>query len=326
MRRSEIGVDLAWFMRAHRRTSGRWGSVAAPPPSRAWTAGDKMVKSPASLLTWLRKRLRLKSAKPQHVGILVSYPKSGRTWLRVMLGELNLPLDYRHDGATDSRPRPFEELRLCDQEVYREKPVVLLSRDPRDTVVSCYFQKSLRLDGYAGAMADFVRDPLHGIEKIVRYNLAWLTRGVELSAFLPVTYEEIITDPVAVMRGIVDFIGVDRDDAEIERVVANNTFDRMRQREAGGEYSQRFRRKLSPSDPGNPESYKVRRGKVGGYVDYLSAEDIAYCDEILERYRYFDTCRELTLTKPARKGAWQSGKRNAGNETQARHPDRTLSH
>ena len=29
------------------------------------------------------------------------------------------------------------------------------------------------------------------------------------------------------------------------------------------------------------ESYKVRRGQIGGYVDYLDAEDIAYIDEIV---------------------------------------------
>ena len=36
--------------------------------------------------------------------------------------------------------------------------------------------------------------------------------------------------------------------------------------------------RLRPADPHNPESFKVRRGKVGGYVDYLSSEDIAYVD------------------------------------------------
>jgi hypothetical protein len=31
---------------------------------------------------------------------------------------------------------------------------------------------------------------------------------------------------------------------------------------------------LSRADPDNPESYRVRRGVVGGYVDYLSTEEI----------------------------------------------------
>lgn len=42
--------------------------------------------------------------------------------------------------------------------------------------------------------------------------------------------------------------------------------------------------RLRPADPHNPESFKVRRGKVGGYVDYLSSEDIAYVDAYIDRH------------------------------------------
>jgi hypothetical protein len=62
----------------------------------------------------------------------------------------------------------------------------------------------------------------------------------------------------------------------------------------------RYRHKLIPSDSDNPDSYKVRRGKVGGYSDYLSAEDIAYCDEVLKHYTYFETCRALILASLVR--------------------------
>ena len=36
-------------------------------------------------------------------------------------------------------------------------------------------------------------------------------------------------------------------------------------------------RRLQPTDAADEESYKVRRGKVGGYVDYLDQQDIAFC-------------------------------------------------
>jgi len=32
----------------------------------------------------------------------------------------------------------------------------------------------------------------------------------------------------------------------------------------------------------NPDSAKLRRGVVGGYVDYLSADDIEYCNKHLK--------------------------------------------
>ena len=38
---------------------------------------------------------------------------------------------------------------------------------------------------------------------------------------------------------------------------------------------------LGAGDPADPESYKVRKGKVGGYVDYLSQDHIAYIDDCI---------------------------------------------
>ena len=33
--------------------------------------------------------------------------------------------------------------------------------------------------------------------------------------------------------------------------------------------------RLRPRDPNDPESFKTRRGKVGGFVDYLTPDEIA---------------------------------------------------
>jgi hypothetical protein len=216
-----------------------------------------------------------------------------------MLDDLEVRLDYRHDGAKHSRPRPFEELTLCRGQ-YAAKPVVFMSRDPRDTAISGFFQKDLRRDGYAGSLSDFVRDPLHGAEKIVRYNLTWLDRGSRLPAFLPITYEETSVDTVAVMCLTIAFVGVRIPDNEVERVATENTFDKMREREARGQYSGRYRDALTPGDPDKPDSYKVRRGKVGGYVDYLSDDDIAYCDGVLRHYAYFETLQHCIARNPFR--------------------------
>ncbi len=43
-------------------------------------------------------------------------------------------------------------------------------------------------------------------------------------------------------------------------------------------------RRLAVADPANPESRKVRRGKVGGYRDYLPPEDVAWIDAYLARH------------------------------------------
>lgn len=249
----------------------------------------------------LRKKVRrARQPRQDYVGVIVSYPKAGRTWLRVMLDELGLPVECTHDGSGTARP--FERLALCRNPVYREKPVLFMLRDPRDTVVSYYFQRTLRSDRFDGAMSDFVRDPAYGIEKIMRFNLAWLQLGRDLPAFLPVTYETLKSDPVDVMKSVVDFIGTSRPESEIERVCSNNTFEKMKAREGSGEYNERYRKMLRPASE-HPESYKVRRGKIGGYADYLTEEDIAYCDDTLRRYDYFQRVSQLM---PARAPALQA--------------------
>lgn len=40
---------------------------------------------------------------------------------------------------------------------------------------------------------------------------------------------------------------------------------------------------MKPGDPGNADSYKVRRAKVGGYRDYFSDEEISRIDAYVEQ-------------------------------------------
>ena len=47
-------------------------------------------------------------------------------------------------------------------------------------------------------------------------------------------------------------------------------FENMQKLEAAGAFDSNI---LHPGDVRDPESFKVRRGKVGGYREYLSAED-----------------------------------------------------
>lgn len=228
------------------------------------------VLSASTSLKWVKRRVRTmryrllgRETRPNKIGIVVSFPKSGRTWLRVMLNDLGVRIKFEHDGGKHSTPKPIESLRLCSRRIYAEKPVVFLLRDPRDTAVSGYFQKTLRRDGYDGSIADFIRHPLHGIEKIVRYNLTWLERGQQLPAFRAVTYEEMRADPRATLRKILTLVGAERADAAIKFAVTNNTLDKMRAREAGSSYSE-YKDALTTGDVNDPEFYKVRRGKVGG--------------------------------------------------------------
>ena len=67
----------------------------------------------------------------------------------------------------------------------------------------------------------------------------------------------------------------------IAATVEECRFERMQALEMAGAVRSR---RLTVADPANPESRKVRRGKAGGYRDYLAAGDIAWIDGYLDRH------------------------------------------
>ena len=52
----------------------------------------------------------------------------------------------------------------------------------------------------------------------------------------------------------------------------------MKKMEASRQYDPQL---LQPGDVSDPESYKVRKGKVGGYADYLPSDDIEYATQAM---------------------------------------------
>jgi hypothetical protein len=222
--------------------------------------------------------------------LVVSYPKAGRTWLRVMLDALGVHAEYTHFGAGVKDAQLIEEIRgnplWC-----HGRTTLLLVRDPRDTLVSSFFQATKRRHVYAGDITAFVRDPRFGIEKLARWNLMWAELPLHQQRFGLVTYEALRSDPRAMLRGVVHFFGADRSDAAIDGAVEGADIDVMRAKEVSGAYTEKYGKALKPGDVADRDSYKVRRGVVGGYRESLSEGDVAYCDETLARLDYWARLR-----------------------------------
>lgn len=215
---------------------------------------------------------------------VVSFPKSGRTWLELMLDNLGIEAEFTHDNAGHLLQVPFTRLEPA-KVVYRRRRVVFLMRDPRDVVVSGYFQATKRLGVYAGNISDFIRDERHGIEKTIRFNQAWLTTGPNATKdFFLVTYENLRRNTLGQLKKIVDFVGCPGvSDAAMEQAVLSTQIDKLRELERSGAFREKYGAHLTPGDVDDPESYKVRKGKIGGFVEYLNPRDIAFCEEKMQR-------------------------------------------
>lgn len=242
-------------------------------------------------LAVVRAARRLKHLRTD--AYVLSYPKCGRTWLRLMLGRTfqahfgldDVPLletktfaqrqpgiprlQFTHDDDPFLRPVDRLERR---KERYRHRPVVFLVRDPRDVAVSFYFQMLKRDRIIAGSLADFVFGARGGLASIIAFYNIWARNRAVPESFLLLRYEDMHADPTAALRRLVDFLGLAAIGDDVLRATAEfASFEAMQKMEREGTVGS-FR--LTPGDPGDLDSYKVRRGVVGGYRDYLTAAEV----------------------------------------------------
>ena len=237
---------------------------------------------------------------------VISYPKSGRTWLRVMLAKAlalhfedprNIVFDpvdvvrnnhqrgplirFTHDRSAKS---PAVETNQGEEryQQYTRKKVIFLVRDPRDVLVSHYFQRTRRR-GYNHdlSLSDFVKHPWWGADRVVAFMKGWYEHRRVPSDFLLVRYEDMHRDTAAELRRILTFLNLgDVSDEIVRTSVDYASFDNMLKMSLN-ELSEEPR--LAPADPQDPESFKVRKGEIGGYKRYLSAADVEYVEEIIRR-------------------------------------------
>ena len=236
--------------------------------------------------------------------IVLSLGKSGRTWLRVMLnhalarrygiafdpldldpGESGAPrIAWTHELATHLRDASLKNRLLgkaiLPRSLTDRKRIVVLARDPRDVVVSSYFHKTERSRKTDISLEAFVRHRRWGIEGLVTILDRWRARFAGHPQCHWLSYEALRRDPQRELARLLDFMEASAAPGIVEEAVEAARFDRMQAAEAAGAFGDA---RLRPGDAARPDSFKVRRGRVGGYRDDLSAESIAFVDAAVAR-------------------------------------------
>ncbi len=260
---------------------------------------------------WLRGREQVQLLKRADV-VIVSYGKSGRTWLRVMLSRVyqtmyGLPerallgFDNFH-GMNPAIPRIFfthdnyikDYTGNIDSKAdFYPKKVVLLVRDPRDVAVSQFFQWRYRMrpgkkvlnnyppEGRDVGIFEFVMNEAVGIPAIIRFINLWACEADKIKDFFLLRYEDLHADPEGTLRRLMEFIGTPADNEHIREAVTYASYENMKKMEqqktfwlSGG--------RMVPKDRNNPNSYKVRRAKVGGYLDYFDNQQVAVIEKFVQ--------------------------------------------
>jgi hypothetical protein len=211
---------------------------------------------------------------------LISFPKSGRTWLRFALHQLGMAdqIDFHHDGFEyNDAARPQLDVDFAKRLERYSRPgrFIYLERDPRDVMVSLYYQITGRFSdifNYRGSISDFIRDPYFGAPNLQQFRSQWRSlcdRGLALR----ISYEDCHADLPSVLEQVVAYYGLQANQDAIASAAARSAFESMSEIEQSSAFDQPW---LRPRN-GAP---KVRRGLVGGYVDSLPQADILFLDEI----------------------------------------------
>ena len=236
--------------------------------------------------------------------IIVSYPKCGRTWLRAMLSKYYVEryglasgtlLDFAnlhylnreiprifltHDVINNvlNRIIPPEAI-TSDKSAFYKRNIVYLARDPRDVVVSMYFQRTRRDMNYTGSLQEFIHHDVGGLDTIIRFYNAWADSFPHIERRLLLKYEEMRADPFETLVKLFEFMGHAPDLEIIRHSIDACRFERMKAMERDNQFSRSW---LKAADVNDEESFKVRRGKIGGYTDYLDADEIGVMDNIIK--------------------------------------------
>lgn len=250
--------------------------------------------------------------------LVVSIPKSGRTWVRTFLcayfcekaGQpftLNpevyqgVPrLIYTHDLFEQrTKADRWDKVRgkyLIPAGERRRRPILLLARDPRDAFVSLYVQLTRRTKETPNELKmqsakELLRDPAFGIVSMVEVMNSWLAEWSSRPDFLLVRYETLRQDPDAGFRPVLYLLGEKTIEPKaFAHALDFSAFGNMKKMETAGAFDSKI---LRAGDTSDPESYKVRRGKVGGFADYLSPADQEFAAKALAqldpRFGYFVT-------------------------------------
>ena len=256
-------------------------------------------------------RLNLSSRAAELSGgdaLVISIPKSGRTWVRAFLSayfcarfghpfslDPSKTLDeripriiYSHDLFEHrTKGRWWDRVRgkfLIPTAELRRARVLFLVRDPRDAFVSHYVQLTRPSADAPDELkkltpSEMLRDPLLGISQIVQTMNDWLSEFRDRPNVTLVRYEDLQKEPTTHFGRVLEAVGETQiSPSHLEAALQFSQFGNMKKMEAAGAFDSKI---LQTRDQQDPESFNVRRGKIGGYNDYLSAEDQAYSAEAM---------------------------------------------
>lgn len=236
---------------------------------------------------------------------IVTYPKSGTTWLQMILYQLTTDgaMDFAH--IDEISPHLEETLVPTGRKIsdlpgtprvvkshlaYRHIPkgpgkYIYCTRNGLDVAVSYFHQSRKWPPQNQVPMDEFFRRFMAGqvpYGSWFEHVAGWLRNEDRLDVLF-VNYEELSADLEAGVRRIADFCGIAIDPAAMPRILERSSFAFMREHNARFAVERRMLPKPAPKPAEAPPAF-IRQGKVGGWRQELDAGSVAEFQREFDRW------------------------------------------
>lgn len=214
--------------------------------------------------------------------LFISFPKSGRTWIRYILANyffLNFNIDVNLNLNTQNNknlPKIKFSHDLNMIKLHKKSSIIILLRDPRDIIVSYYHHVSKRNNSYKGNIDSFVMSNKYGFKCLLKYFNKLQDILCTKKDYIIIYYEDIINNDINEVTKILDYLNINIDNNNVKLSCGKSKFNKMRKIESNNTLNDS---RLSVINNGR----KCRKGKIGAYREELSNVSINYINEIINK-------------------------------------------
>jgi len=232
---------------------------------------------------------------------IVTYPRSGTTWLQMIVYQLATDGAMDFDHIDEVSPfleitmipwrRKISDLRATPRVVKSHLSYHMIPKGPGryiygirnglDVAVSYHDHVRKYVPGWGRrSLGEFFSRFMAGrvpYGSWFKHVAGWLRNEDRLNV-LVVTYEELSADLEAGVRRIADFCGITIDPAAMPRILERCSFAFMREHDARFSPTERVLPK-----PARPEPAFIRQGQVGGWRQELDARSVSDFQKVCDR-------------------------------------------
>lgn len=232
---------------------------------------------------------------------LISYPKSGNTWMRFLLSNLITDDDINFVNVEKivvdlckvkiSKIKRFEKYNIFKSHSpfnvkFSSNKVVYIVRDVRDVVISSYYfykktyNMEIEFEEFFQMFLHGTMWPLHGTWG--EHVGSWIgAKYSDKENFLLIKYEDLLEDTFTWLKIICNFLNLNISDNKIEKAIEKCTFNKLQENEIKFE-------NVAPQTKNSRKDIKFfRKGTSGQWKDTLTEE------QLNQLYKKFSTQMKL---------------------------------